>query len=55
MSQKLPARTDGLFGSLYQEKHEPQHMRWIIAQYQFLMKCDYRQAWRDWFDWAMGK
>ena len=42
---------DGLFGELYTEPH---NIRAVIAMYRERVGCDYRTAWADWFDWALG-
>lgn len=51
MSKTVAIRRDGVFGELYTEPH---NIRAVISTYRERVGCDYRTAWADWFDWALG-
>lgn len=52
MSQKLPTRTDPPFGEFYAITND---ILAVIEMYRKRFDVGYRQAWQDWFTWAMGK
>lgn len=51
MAKPIPARNDGVFGTLYSEHSD---IRSVIAAYRELFDCGYRVAWAAWFEWAKG-